>query len=384
MRTRHRFDVAAVFFLFVLSSAPRAARAAEEWILPSNPCGLAVTTDGNVWTAHRDYPSQAYLLHHDPNESVRVDLPQKLIAPTDLAADGNGGLWIIATSGIGHLARAGEVRIVSDTGAGAGAVDSEGRLWAITSSYPPSVDIISSDGSVTKIDPGGFDSLIDIAFGRDGSAWITTWPEVLKVDRDGSVQRFPWEAHSYPWITRGSGDTMVGAGGIIAADGSIRSRPIVGEDGAVGADGRTWVARWRDLVVAVDDAGAEELFPTPGPRTGPWSDHLDMRIAAGVHDDLWATAGSSLRRIEVSEESPDLATRVGDVIVLQHEPNCCFEGSHPVITRHRRGSQPYVFEFDDAKLRGMLPQFTTNGRLVGMTRRTISEDARTWTFVELS
>lgn len=370
-----------------IAGTAHAASGIEEWLLPTQPSGLAVATDGSVFTAHR-YPYPSYLLKHRGGDTTRVVLPNELIEPRDLMADHDGGVWILGYEYLGHMARSAGVRVVAQVRAYSGAVGPDGRFWAVDD-YGSSIKIVSVTGDVVDVplppeDGGGANFAFDLAFDRSGRAWVVSRLHLFRIDADLTVARFDWPEVWSAWICRGPDDTMVTSAGVVAADGTLTPRAAPGIDAALGSDGRAWAVLWRDGLVAIDSDGRQQWFPAAAPRTWPSGLGDSARVAAGVENDIWATTGSSLRRIAVDAIPPTLAPRHGDFLLLEYEPNCCFEGSHVVIALQREGPDAFVLAFD-LELAAIPPIFLPDGTIVGVSLSYgNATSSRGYSLVELS
>lgn len=88
------------------------------------------------------------------------------------------------------------------------------------------------------------------------------------------------------------------------------------------------------MIRAIDGAGSIRELPLRTVEDRP-------RAIVAAAGSLWYGASGEIRRLDPATQV-DTALRMGDIVTYEEEPNCCFEGSHPVLAYYRRGAEPFV------------------------------------------
>ncbi|MHB0971579.1 MAG: NHL repeat-containing protein [Thermoanaerobaculia bacterium] len=352
---------------------------AEEWQLPTPANGIAVDSDGSVWTLHQyDVP---YVLRHGAT-IARTDLPALLSWPQQILAARYEGVWVVSPDGVGLVSAEGHVVMVRaiEEQPRAAAVAPDGNLWVSTAYRQAAV--ITPAGDVQTFPVASPGSVRAIAFDADGRAWFACSEALLRIERDLAVTQFTYPGIDFRWIVADREANLITSGGLLSPDGRLERRDFPGDSPAVSIDGRVWVAEARDSVIAVDLAsGDEAMFPaTRGGELGT--------AVATASDAVWVTTGISLRRIPLDATRPDTAPRIGDFAVREWEASGGFPWGTHLFTLYRTQNEPIVLHLQGVEERMwtdevLPPQFTQDGRLLTVATHRVHDIPESHAVLEL-
>lgn len=114
-----------------------------------------------------------------------------------------------------------------------------------------------------------------------------------------------------------------------------------GRDAVRGPDGNIWIA---------PDTNALRAYAADGSlaREVPFREAQQQVLSvASSGDVIWYGVAGAIRGFNVKTQI-DLGLRLDDIVTVDLEPNCCFEGAHPVLAFHRRGEQQFLRRVEQA------------------------------------
>ena len=233
-----------------------------------------------------------------------IDLSQTHTRVVDMVLGADGAVWFIAAGeGPSFLGR----------------INADGTIARFPLTIRPRAMALAPDGSFTIVDdrgiihrttPNGAVELIG-NFGYCPTNWV-------KVTPDGTV-----------WFECG---LLKPGGGFIGQDSSSYASTI-------GPDGKVWIAPLTNSIRALHDDGSFREVPFEHPHEIPRS------IASSDHA-IWYGLRGAIRRFD--PDTPiDSRLRTGDIVSIEWERNCCWEGEHPVLAFHHRGTRPFVRRIGD-------------------------------------
>lgn len=202
--------------------------------------------------------------------------------------------------------------------------------------------VLGADGNVWYAGGGAFGTIRDgqpletpldqarsIIAGDDGWLYVVTFDAIHRVSYDGEVKASDPVAPCYhrPWAERTADGTLWTQCGYLRPGFSFQARIYGGVDATVGPYGRVWVAGDDNLLRVIDGDGDVRDLPLTTP--------MDRPVAIAANDgDIWYATSGSIVRVTTSFAA-DLHFRLGDLIVSELVPNCCFEGDYPQLSQYR-------------------------------------------------
>ncbi|HEX6095844.1 MAG TPA: hypothetical protein VF432_05935 [Thermoanaerobaculia bacterium] len=174
----------------------------------------------------------------------------------------------------------------------------------------------------------------ELAVAPDGTLYLLASDGVRRATADGFALVAPCNGCLIDWIEVTSDGTVWFSGGRIAPDGVFHPHWYDGSAATIGPDGNVWLASRLNAVHAVHGDGTI--------RTLPFADTGDVPQAivsfAGA---IWYAVPGEIRSLDPATTA-DLHLRRGDVVAIEQQRFCCFEGEYPVLAFHRRGPAPFV------------------------------------------
>ena len=373
---------ALVLLLWPAASAGASAQPGEidHFPLPvgSEPQGIAVGPDGNLWFANRGLSSVGRIT---PTGELR-EFPVPGAEPFQVAAGPDGNIWFTELGGnrIGRITPEGRIAEFPVPPGGCC------RTWGITAGPDGNIWFTLADmfGGVGRATPDGRITVFQlgaegrgITVGPDGNLWVAavgyereepTIGDIARVTPQGSITNFlmpPPHAGLRPSsITTGPDGNLWFAGdgiGRIGVDGKIRvfEAAVPGElDGiATGPDGNIWFgsagpAPLDGAIGRITTRGLVSTFGVPygsrGVAAGPdgsiwfteWAGHAIGSIVPGLaglgvaSSRATVVRGRTRIRISCSGGAPGSRCRGRFALVKHFRPRRPEGGRGPRVTRH--------------------------------------------------
>ena len=314
-------------------------QAITEFVLPagSNPYGITVGPDGNVWFTEQGETSKIGRI--TPTGTIdEFSLPQLSTMPVEIVAGPDGNLWFTQTprnfgvsSSIGQITPAGVVTQFPRAGQPWGiTAGPDGNIWFTDRSLSQlPIWRMTTAGVLTGFAVPGVP--YEITTGGDGNLWFTVRGASIfdndaigRMTPGGVASEFsiPTPPEAFPsGITAGPDGnlwfTESGAGkiGRITTAGAITEFSLSnpGSEPAgitVGPDGALWFTeRSANKIGRITTSGNISEFPIPTPNSQP------AGITAGPDGNIWFTEfnGNKIGRLAVSG-APILETRILPVV----------------------------------------------------------------------
>lgn len=290
----------------------------------SEPMGITVGPDGNMWFAQFDEVGRI----NSSGQITEFPFPSKGSGADEIVAGSDGNVWFTRPgwSQIDRITPAGQItefrlgkseeRYPQGIAAG-----SDGNLW-FTQTKPNEIGTITPNGQITMFPlPNGAGTPIAIAAGPEGDLWFSQETEIGRITPSGQVTEFPIPSGDSSlgeqrtaaitvgpdgnlWFTVDIGgpfeEDSEGKIGRITPTGQITEYRLLASEGklpgaiAPGPEGDLWFTYpvqgvrgpYGGYLGRMTTRGRFTLFSTTGAGGAPFG------IAAGPDDTLWYTAST--------------------------------------------------------------------------------------------
>ena len=212
----------------------------------------------------------------------------------------------------------------------------DGAVWFVATEHPnpPFLGRLTlSTGAVQRFALPGDPTRMRVA--PDGTFVISTHNGVARATPTGAVEVI--RACTYcasPWLEVTADGTIWFAGGRIDSGGEYVGQEYGGAYATVGPDGAIWMGSHTNALFRLREEGIDREIPFASMREVPGA-----MVSSG--GSLWYAVYGAIRRLDPAT-NVDLSLQYGDIVAIEREPNCCFEGTHPVLAFHRRGRAPFL------------------------------------------
>ncbi len=296
---------------------------------------ISVDPDGSLWTLQAGFNLQAPLCHVTDHEVKCFGEPDRIPLPTGgeaLLADGKGGFWLGGQravvhwhAGISEVYPIEALKMNSDSGVNALALDSNGSLWIGLVAQGPGKGLGRLEKGVFKsfVTPG-FDgsklAVFALALDRDGSLWVGTSGNGLfricgdSVEHYGRAEGLSGDfvndvfedREGILWVTTTNGidsfrDPRVAT---FSTSEGLGSESAVGV--LAGRDGTVWVANAGSLDKIKDGTvtSIRSGQGLPGDQVSYMLEDRAGNLWTGVSDGLYVFKDGRFRRISEPDHQP--------------------------------------------------------------------------------
>jgi streptogramin lyase len=301
------------------------------------PIGLGVSSDGALWYAAQ-WNEVGRVRSDGAVESVVVPQPFAVEGRTPMHALPGGGMLVGSLNG--QIARfdgnlnvtliwtGDQYNVARDF-----APAPDGAVWVLLDRFgDTSLGKLRANGHFSR-EPLPFRTF-DLATAPDGTLYLLTVGGVRRETAGGFEVVAPCNGCVTDFLEVTPDGTVWFGGGYIAPDGTFHPNWYDGSAATVGPDGNVWLASRLNAVHAVHGDGSI--------RTFPFADTADVPQAiVSFEGAIWYAVPGEIRRLDPAT-TVDLRLRRGDVVAMELQRFCCFEGEYPVLAFHRRGAEPFV------------------------------------------
>lgn len=196
----------------------------------------------------------------------------------------------------------------------------------------PIIGTLAPDGAITEVllPRRAFELITD----ADGEVYLATEDGVFRLRDDGSLESEPLCMRCLDWWEVSRDGIVWSSTGSLEPGEQYVAHQFAANDATRAADGTFWLAGWSNLVRRVDAQGTVQEFPLRNATDRP-------HAITAWRGAIWYGVHGALQSIDPNTVV-DLRLRYGDLVTHEEEPNCCFEGTHPVLAFHRRGDAGFV------------------------------------------
>jgi hypothetical protein len=323
------------FLLVLLLSLPTLAATID---LPQRvPVGLGVSSDGALWYAAQ-WNEVGRIGRDGVVESVAVPQPFAAYEDTPMYALPGGGMLVGSANGtIARFDASLDVTFVW-TGDRYDVVRDfapapDGAVWVLLDRFgETALARLSANGTFSR-EPLPFRTF-ELAVAPDGTLYLLAGGGVRRATADGFALVAPCNGCPIDWLEVTADGTVWFSGGRIAPDGAFHPHWYDAAASTIGPDGNVWLASRLNAVHAVHGDGSV--------RTLPFADTSDVPQAiVSFEGAIWYAVPGEIRSLDPGT-TIDLHLRRGDVVAIEQQRFCCFEGAYPVLAFHRRGAEPFV------------------------------------------
>jgi streptogramin lyase len=310
------------------------------------PVSLAIAEDGTIWYVTADaeigrvLPSGEVQQVNNPDPNFFVGDSASIVALPDggaLAGDQYNGY-------IARVDSAMNVTVFDVRGGSSWAhvngmtLGADGAAWFIVSSFLCRFDV--RNGAVQRfLLPASDPSFRGMVAMPDGSLRIFGQYRNLRATTSGEITVLDEDRLPGDWYELAADGTVWSSVGYLEPNGTAVYLDLGGRDGAFGPDGNLWVASRGNSLRAYD---AEGTLVREVPFANPNANSFSI---ASFDGSLWYGMRGAIRHFRT--DSADVALlRRGDLVTVERERNCCWEGTHSVVAFHRPGSSPFLRRID--------------------------------------
>ncbi|HVG23055.1 MAG TPA: hypothetical protein VND45_02775 [Thermoanaerobaculia bacterium] len=322
---------------------------------PAYAIGLAAGADGTIWYATWGAGVGRVL---PTGEVERVQLPAPFAAERSapIAVAPNGTAYFAGLNAvIGKVDRQMRASLIAvdkplssihvlDIVAGA-----DGAIWFIADGSPSAPFLGRLDpanDAIQRFPLPATPSRMTIA--PDGSMVVALSDGIYRAATSGGVDRVVACACTTAWLeVTPDGGVWMSGGRIPPGADRVAPFPYGGWDAAVDANGNVWVASLSNAVEVFSSDGSLREIPLALPRDIP-------RAIVFARGAIWYSVNGAIRSID-PDRPVDLRLRRGDLITVEQEQNCCFEGTHAVLAVHRRGPEPFLRRIERRRVDSYTP-----------------------------
>lgn len=308
------------------------------------PIGLAAAPDGTLW-----YASPREIGRVLPNGTVeRVAPPEGYYvekwAPVVALPDGTARIGSVLGKIVKVDARMQVTTIDLNTGGYQHSTVSDmvygpdGNVWFLANPdfVAPFLGRLDPSGAITRF-PLPLGSARRMAVAPDGSFFIAAGDHLYRATTSGAITTVAECQYCSPsWVEVTPDGTVWTSAGRLQTDGTFVRSYHDGPDATVGPFGNLWVAPRTNALRVYGEGGA---LVREVPFLDPHEEPFSIAFSRGA---LWYGVRGAIRRFD-PKTHVGMHLQLGDIVAVELEPNCCFEGSHPVLAFHCRGGPtPFV------------------------------------------